>query len=81
MRSPCAATRASTFSGAATSFLAFGKCWHGGLSHFADTAPPAGKAHVYRGSPKADARIRTADPFITSEVLYQLSYVGGSRPV
>ena len=24
---------------------------------------------------KADARIRTADPFITSEVLYQLSYV------
>ena len=29
---------------------------------------------------KADARTRTADPFITSEVLYQLSYVGaGSR--
>src|SRR5439155_15325545 len=27
-------------------------------------------------SPEADARIRTADPFITSEVLYQLSYVG-----
>ena len=26
---------------------------------------------------KADARTRTADPFITSEVLYQLSYVGG----
>jgi hypothetical protein len=26
---------------------------------------------------KADARIRTGDPFITSEVLYQLSYVGG----
>ena len=26
--------------------------------------------------PKADARIRTGDPFITSEVLYQLSYVG-----
>jgi hypothetical protein len=25
---------------------------------------------------QADARIRTADPFITSEVLYQLSYVG-----
>ena len=25
---------------------------------------------------EADARIRTADPFITSEVLYQLSYVG-----
>jgi hypothetical protein len=28
---------------------------------------------------RADARIRTADPFITSEVLYQLSYVGGER--
>ena len=26
--------------------------------------------------PQADARIRTGDPFITSEVLYQLSYVG-----
>ncbi len=26
---------------------------------------------------EADARIRTVDPFITSEVLYQLSYVGG----
>jgi integrase len=28
---------------------------------------------------KADARTRTGDPFITSEVLYQLSYVGGPR--
>ena len=28
---------------------------------------------------RADARIRTADPFITSEVLYQLSYVGGEN--
>jgi hypothetical protein len=28
--------------------------------------------------PKADARTRTGDPFITSEVLYQLSYVGVS---
>ena len=26
---------------------------------------------------RADARTRTGDPFITSEVLYQLSYVGG----
>ena len=25
---------------------------------------------------RADARIRTADPFITNEVLYQLSYAG-----
>jgi hypothetical protein len=28
--------------------------------------------------PRADARTRTGDPFITSEVLYQLSYVGGA---
>jgi hypothetical protein len=27
-------------------------------------------------SDRADARTRTGDPFITSEVLYQLSYVG-----
>jgi hypothetical protein len=26
---------------------------------------------------EADGRTRTGDPFITSEVLYQLSYVGG----
>jgi hypothetical protein len=30
---------------------------------------------------EADARTRTGDPFITSEVLYQLSYVGGSPMV
>jgi hypothetical protein len=34
------------------------------------TAPPAGSQI------EADAQIRTGDPFITSEVLYQLSYVG-----
>ena len=28
---------------------------------------------------EADARTRTGDPFITSEVLYQLSYVGQGR--
>jgi hypothetical protein len=28
---------------------------------------------------EADARTRTGDPFITSEVLYQLSYVGRLR--
>jgi hypothetical protein len=28
---------------------------------------------------EADARTRTEDPFITSEVLYQLSYVGKKR--
>ena len=27
-------------------------------------------------APEADERNRTADPFITSEVRYQLSYVG-----
>ena len=31
--------------------------------------------------PEADARTRTGDPFITSEVLYQLSYVGGDGQV
>ena len=30
---------------------------------------------------RADARTRTGDPFITSEVLYQLSYVGAADPV
>jgi hypothetical protein len=30
---------------------------------------------------QADARTRTGDPFITSEVLYQLSYVGAAGPV
>lgn len=30
---------------------------------------------------EADARTRTADPFITSEVLYQLSYVGAGGSV
>ena len=31
------------------------------------------------GLRRADARNRTGDPFITSEVLYQLSYVGVCR--
>ena len=31
---------------------------------------------LFAGYFQADARIRTGDPFITSEVLYQLSYVG-----
>jgi hypothetical protein len=30
---------------------------------------------------RADARTRTGDPFITSEVLYQLSYVGETLTV
>jgi hypothetical protein len=34
-----------------------------------------------RTTNEADARTRTGDPFITSEVLYQLSYVGRVGPV
>jgi hypothetical protein len=39
------------------------------------------QAKVLAKRPKADARTRTGDPFITSEVLYQLSYVGKGNPV
>jgi hypothetical protein len=38
-------------------------------------ALPGGSGPPVREA-RADARIRTADPFMTSEVLYQLSYVG-----
>ena len=38
------------------------------------------QAKIPANRPKADARTRTGDPFITSEVLYQLSYVGGAPP-
>ena len=37
------------------------------------------KACKCRPRQEGDARIRTADPFITSDVLYQLSYVGVGR--
>jgi hypothetical protein len=37
---------------------------------------PIGVASIGRTGWEADERNRTADPFITSEVLYQLSYVG-----
>jgi hypothetical protein len=40
---------------------------------------PKSKSPDYRGFSQADARTRTGDPFITSEVLYQLSYVGVCR--
>ena len=39
-------------------------------------APPALTGS--RTAREADARTRTGDPFITSEVLYQLSYVGNA---
>src|SRR5207253_1801228 len=51
-------------------------------SHLADL--PSERSTAEQAEPlrspaeRADARIRTADPFITSEVLYQLSYVGGA---
>ena len=41
---------------------------------------PGQKKSLQKG-PKADARTRTGDPFITSEVLYQLSYVGRGSSV
>ena len=53
------------------------------------TRGPRAGAHIDRENRKprraglshqADARTRTGDPFITSEVLYQLSYVGKGRP-
>jgi hypothetical protein len=42
------------------------------LPHAPSTGHTSGNGLVER----ADARTRTGDPFITSEVLYQLSYVG-----
>jgi hypothetical protein len=39
-------------------------------------SPGQGRTSSAAGVVRADERIRTADPFITSEVLYQLSYVG-----
>ena len=47
----------------------------GDISTAAPAAPQT-KTPPERGFLKADARTRTGDPFITSEVLYQLSYVG-----
>jgi hypothetical protein len=41
-----------------------------------DAKPENEKSPLLRAFLRADARIRTGDPFITSEVLYQLSYVG-----
>jgi hypothetical protein len=45
----------------------------------------SGPAMTAQSRLEADAGTRTPDPFITSEVLYQLSYVGGTiasyRPI
>jgi integrase len=43
-------------------------------------ATTTGEAGNPASEERADARTRTGDPFITSEVLYQLSYVGGAAP-
>jgi hypothetical protein len=52
------------------------------VARLADIAVPKSASESQRHTGKAlqideaDARTRTGDPFITSEVLYQLSYVG-----
>ena len=49
------------------------------ITLISSTQPTPGVAEkrlVYRYFVRADAGTRTPDPFITSEVLYQLSYVG-----
>ena len=45
-----------------------------GLTRASESSIGVGENRLKR---RADARTRTGDPFITSEVLYQLSYVGG----
>jgi hypothetical protein len=47
--------------------------WRGHARH---QQSGANHAHFQDLQPQADAGTRTRDPFITSEVLYQLSYVG-----
>ena len=54
--------------------MCFGRC-------SARLSKLAAKYHKRPANREADARIRTADPFITSEVLYQLSYVGADPSV
>jgi hypothetical protein len=50
----------------------------GQARHWRRAAPFSVVTQMKEGGqePRADARTRTGDPFITSEVLYQLSYVG-----
>ena len=48
------------------------------LLHSCEPKLPNAETRPERGFVEADARTRTADPFITSEVLYQLSYVGAA---
>jgi hypothetical protein len=39
------------------------------------------KRPIFQAFSRADAGTRTPDPIITSDVLYQLSYVGGEGSV
>jgi hypothetical protein len=48
------------------------------LTHVVLPDPSCAESGLIR---EADARTRTGDPFITSEVLYQLSYVGNASTV
>jgi hypothetical protein len=53
-----------------------------GVTPSRQTPPePKEPPHVRGSWRRADERIRTADPFITSEVLYQLSYVGAGSKI
>jgi hypothetical protein len=46
-----------------------------------DLSPKVDEPRNLQAFSRADARTRTGDPFITSEVLYQLSYVGEAEAV
>ena len=55
------------------------------VSSSSEIVSPSARRRIIRGQTawlsEADARTRTGDPFITSEVLYQLSYVGKATTV
>jgi hypothetical protein len=63
-----------------TNLARLGRGERGGGVGGADADRLAGQVDVapapFAGGRRADAGTRTPDPFITSEVLYQLSYVG-----
>jgi hypothetical protein len=53
-----------------------GKCWQGGIIGKGGAEEESGGLLGFLG---ADARNRTEDPIITSDVLCQLSYVGSEE--
>jgi hypothetical protein len=78
-RPPASCRRASTSSSASSRARSAA-----GSAGASATAPSSSRSTRTSCRPatrsyKADARTRTGDPFITSEVLYQLSYVGETR--